>query len=389
MRLKGFSVTLFFLGTTLPAFVSAANFSDIYEQHPYAEAIQYVKEQHIAGGYGDGSFRSDRTINRAEALKLISSAALENDSIERCIRERGLVYKDVSRSDWFAPYICAAESAGIIDAKTQQNFRPADKITVAEIVTMLARAFDVEKDGEASPWFAPYVKGVAKRNAIPSEIRSAGERVTRGQIAEMIWRLKEGVRDRTVANIDDLIERKCTWFEQQDIPAVDEEEVMRQWFSWVNGERELQQLVPYLYDKQLSHTAAMWSALARDKGSITHKRSEQAAYYDYKMITSWFADEGLTFDNNHGSTFTENIGWGVYRCSAQDCTQKMIDALRTTFDMYMNEKTKESRPHYNSLVNAEFTRMGLGLALDTASGKYYATIHYATNITSDPQPLCP
>jgi len=378
-----------FIAAVIPLSVHAAAFSDVYEQHPYAEALLYVKEANIAGGFGDGTFRPDRTINRAEALKLIVSAAIDDEQIERCVRERGMVYDDVSRSDWFAPFVCSAEEKGILDASTQKQFRPADKITIAEVSAMLTRAFSLQKSGEAVPWFAPFVRALGTRNTIPAEVASAGERVTRGQIAEMIWRLQKDVRDRESADTDSLIEDKCRWFEAQNIPSVDDEEITRQWFNWINEERERQDLVPYTYDKQLSHTAYLWSERAAANGAITHKRDGQAAYYDYKMITKWFDDLGLAFKNNSGITFTENIGWGVYRCSATDCTAKLTDAIRTTFDMYMKEKTQQSRPHYNSMVNDEFTRMGLGLYVDSSSGKYYLTAHYATEITSDPQPLCP
>ena len=36
-----------------------ANFSDVSENHPYLEAINYAKENNIVNGYDDGTFRPD------------------------------------------------------------------------------------------------------------------------------------------------------------------------------------------------------------------------------------------------------------------------------------------------------------------------------------------
>lgn len=390
MKPHALRVFCFICSLSAPLIVNAAgSFSDITDAHPYVRSISYVREQGIAGGFGDGTFRSDRTLNRAEALKLIMSATADKEVIDRCLREEGESYDDVARSDWFAPFVCQGVADDVINAKTQNAFRPADKITVAEFSAMLARAFKLNEIGDADPWYAPFMRVLGVRNAIPSAVHSPSERVTRGQAAEMIWRIAEDVRDQPSANVDTLLASQCNWFEQQDVLSVDDEEVVRQWFSWVNAERKANGLAPYSYDKQLSHTAALWSQHARDTGTITHTRPGQTSYYDYNLMKKWFLGFDLAFANEAGSTFTENIGWGMYRCSAGDCTQKMIDSVRTTFDMYMREKGKPNRPHYNSIVNSEFTSMGFGLVTDAATGKYYLTVHYGTEVTSQPDPICP
>jgi hypothetical protein len=373
-----------------PASIEAAEFSDIDALHPNKDAITYLTEKGAVKGFDDGTFRSDRTVNRAEATKIIAAMLIDQKTIDGCIKNEGLPeYNDVSKGDWFAPYICAAAKEGIVIPDKSKNFRPADWITVGEMAAILARSFELEEAGPNDPWFAPSIWALDREKAIPGNIKAAAERVTRGDLAEMVWRLSAKVTDRPIANARDVILAECEWSEDEVIAGVDMQEVTRTWLSWVNDVRSDMGLHLYRPNKQLTHTARVWSVAARDLGSITHKRPMQSAYYDYRLMTDWFESFDLEFDNDAGSTFTENIGWGMYRCTSEDCTQKMISSIRTTFDFFMSEKGKEYRPHYNSIVNGDFTLAGLGIAVDSSSGKYYLTAHYSTDIISDPAPICP
>ena len=100
---------------------------------------------------------------------------------------------------------------------------------------------------------------------------------------------------------------------------------------------------------------------------------------------AWFESLGLEFKNIGGITYTENIGWGPYSCSEEDCTEELEDALRSTFDFFMSEAGQAYRPHYNSVMNNGFKEMGLGIAVDERAKRYYVTVHYGTQIVSGPE----
>jgi uncharacterized protein YkwD len=121
---------------------------------------------------------------------------------------------------------------------------------------------------------------------------------------------------------------------------------------------------------------------------MDHKRYAGSPYYDYAAIEKWFARWGITFKNINHATFTENIGWGVYKCRAKDCTSTMIRAIRTTFDYYLSEKGKKDSAHYRSIMNPNFRIAGVGIAVNQAQGRYYLTVHYATGFTEEPSSLC-
>lgn len=182
--------------------------------------------------------------------------------------------------------------------------------------------------------------------------------------------------------------QRCVPSQDEAIAGVDLSEVRRVWLEWTNAERKAAGLMPLSENPQLNRTAAIWSKTSRDRGEMSHKRDGQTSYYDYPLITKWFAGLGLTFRNVNRMTYSESIGYGPYSCDAADCTQQLISALRTTFDFYMKEKGKSSRPHYNAIVNSRFRLQGMGVAVDPASKRYYVTTHYGTAITSRPAPVC-
>lgn len=193
----------------------------------------------------------------------------------------------------------------------------------------------------------------------------------------------------TVAFAATPLSLSCVPSQDEIIQGVDLTEVRRIWLNWINAERKMEGLKPYALDSQLNRTATIWSQTSRDRGVMSHKREGQTAYYDYPFITKWFSGLGVTFRNAQRMTYSESIGYGPYSCSGEVCTQKLIRAMRSTFNFYMKEKGKAYRPHYNSIVNPTFGIIGIGIAVDPKSKRYYLTTHYGTAITSHPAPVCP
>lgn len=352
------------------------------------EAIRHVQSKGWMTGYADGSFRPDRTVTKAELVKIIVQASGHGEEAERCrLRSTGR-FEDVPQNAWFSKFVCAGMRLDLVKQPPDGMFFPGKKVTLAETAKMISIGMNGMKPEESDPWYEPYVRDVAGKGAVPSDVPSHQSHVSRAQLAEMLWRLSEGRKDLPSTNAQDLLTRACTRFEESQIPGVDLEEVKRTWLGWYNEVRASLQAHPLRSNKQLTRTAYDWSRLAAEQGSITHKRAGQSAYYDYARMTDWFASYDVEFANMNRITFTENIGWGVFQCPKNaDCTKAFTDAVRTTFDMYMAERGKASAPHYNSIVNPEFRELGLGIV--TKGNRYYLTAHYGTSITSTPQPLCP
>lgn len=177
----------------------------------------------------------------------------------------------------------------------------------------------------------------------------------------------------------------CVTINMQEPPAnIDMERVRAAWLGWYNDYRATLDLPAYSSDATLERTASNWSYFSVKRGTIDHKRAWQAPYYDYKAIEKWFSNFNVTFKNVGGKTFTENIGWGPYACSKDDCTDELIASIRTTFDFFLGEKNKANRSHYNTIVNPTFTKMGMGIGIDPVTKRYYLTAHFAAEIENAP-----
>ena len=182
----------------LVAAVPQQPFSDVDPAHANAAAIHYVQMEGIVSGYPDGEFRPENPINRAEFTKIIMETIHpEADVGTEC-------FTDI-RGGWYARYVCAAKQKGIVSGYPDGSFGADRRIGFAEAAKILVHAFGIEAGTDPEVWYRPYVRALADRAAIPLSVVSIGEFITRGEMAEMIWRLKVDVRDRESRTEDSLV----------------------------------------------------------------------------------------------------------------------------------------------------------------------------------------
>lgn len=357
----------------------------------YEEAVRYLYDKKVIQGYSDNTFRADNLINRAEFTKILIESTQDNfDSIKNNYKSD--CFEDVAADQWYAPYICYAKKNDIINGYPNGTFLPAKDINLAEALKILVNVFDVEEGDEGENWYDVYVNAMGNKNYIPSTFKNPSQNVTRGEMSEMMWRVLENKKNQDYVKAEDLlsadnsIDSNCQPM-GENIPAnVDMERVREQWLTWYNEERAALGKYAYVNNPQLHRSATAWAEEMKAKGVMDHKRTGQTEYYDYNMITQWFADLGLVFKNVNRVTHTENIGWGYYSCSESDCTDEVIAMARTSLDFFLSEKNKSYQPHYQSVMSDYFKEIGLGIAFDGT--KYYLAVHYGTEITSEPLAVC-
>ncbi|NJP04051.1 S-layer homology domain-containing protein [Candidatus Gracilibacteria bacterium] len=183
--------TLSFLFTN----ISQARFSDAEAFPAWSyDAIDNVEAEGIMTGFGDGSFRAEKVLNRAEALVLI-------------FRTKGLEYEntstrpqfsDVPEGEWFSDAVAEAANQGWITGFPDGTFRPGQELNRAEFSVILMRAFDMEPDPDNIPvfedvpsqsWFAGccflYAQNELIRRSRVRDFRPE-EGITRAEAAWMI-----------------------------------------------------------------------------------------------------------------------------------------------------------------------------------------------------------
>lgn len=190
---------------TMTPFTQAA-FTDVTVNHFNYDAISYVEGQKIVNGYPDGSFKPDNTVNRAEFTKIIVGALVNADDLERGLR----CFGDVDSSQWYAPYVCEAKIRGWIGGYPDKTFRPTQPISFVEAAKILSGAFELQTRPD-TVWYKPYVEALEVKKAIPVTIKSFDKNITRGELAEMVYRIQSNVTDKestTYAYIADPTNQK-------------------------------------------------------------------------------------------------------------------------------------------------------------------------------------
>lgn len=192
-------------------------FTDVAANSSYNDALTYLKEQGIVSGYADGSFKPGNTINRAEFTKIIAGAVSTETELNDCMAYYASqssymveVFTDVTfamvggnEPDWFFNYVCVAKQKGFIGGYADGSFKPAQNINFVEAAKIITGALGYET-GTTTPWYKTYVDQLDAKNAIPTTIKSFNQNITRGEMAEMMYRLKAGVTDKTSAQYSDL-----------------------------------------------------------------------------------------------------------------------------------------------------------------------------------------
>ncbi|MFQ9308294.1 MAG: N-acetylmuramoyl-L-alanine amidase [Paraclostridium sordellii] len=145
---------------------SKTTFNDIDGHWAKNAIIDFATKGYI-NGYGDGTFKPDNSITRAEFVKILNKAfGYTNVGKEN--------FSDVNPSDWYYNDICIGVNAGYINGYEDNTFKPDKQITREEASKIIATALNLKGDGnlnfkdssEISNWAKPYVDALSDNNII-------------------------------------------------------------------------------------------------------------------------------------------------------------------------------------------------------------------------------
>ncbi|MDP2691636.1 MAG: S-layer homology domain-containing protein [Candidatus Gracilibacteria bacterium] len=181
---------------------SAAPFSDVRSGSVLETMLEYLVEQEIFSGYPDGSFQPARTINRAEALKIIFSTVQILLDDQNAVSS--LPFPDVDKGAWYAPYVALAKLRNIVQGYPDGNFKPGQEVNRAEFIKMAMSALPFfnkipQDSGDAiaqfsdvydEQWYTPHVSAAMtmKFLATTDKLRPT-EPMQRQEAAEIIYNI--------------------------------------------------------------------------------------------------------------------------------------------------------------------------------------------------------
>ena len=170
-------------------------FKDI-KNTEFDEYIRHIHDAGITNGLPDGTFRAESTITRAEAAVMLATALnlkLENTS------EFNNKFKDIN-NHWAKKHINAILEKGIMSGSSNKTFRPNNKISVAEVSTILSKAFVFKTKSQGvftklkkDKWYSPYVQNIFNLKVLTPQDRIyknfiETSSISRGNFAMMLSR---------------------------------------------------------------------------------------------------------------------------------------------------------------------------------------------------------
>src|SRR3989338_5027504 len=186
---------------TLP--LPAVAFSDVKASTQYSTAIEALQSKGVLEGYANGTFKPSDFINRAEFVKVIASAAFDKQLIDDCVDTKNPL-KDVPKDAWFAPFVCVLRSSNAVSGYPDGTFRPGNDINFAEAAKILASTYGQTYNERGEEWYVPTVRLLESAKAIPASVVHLDSELTRGEMAEMIWRLTEKRTDQPTKGLLNL-----------------------------------------------------------------------------------------------------------------------------------------------------------------------------------------
>lgn len=226
-----------FLGlASLPSAAARDAFIDVPPEHPAYQAIEYLAARGVISGYGNGTFRPNNGVVRAEALKVILEPTVSESELSTYTKSS---FSDVSASDWYVRYVqYAYQKKGIIQGPpTVATFNGSRPVTKAEFLKMLFLALDVNPAsyGEiklplafdvqnTNEWFYPYMRyAVSASVTMVSQggVLLPSKTLTRGEMAQLLYRTmlyRDGKRTQPLLDeVQEEIEIIRYNLEKQDI----------------------------------------------------------------------------------------------------------------------------------------------------------------------------
>jgi uncharacterized repeat protein (TIGR02543 family) len=112
-------------------FTTENSYKDVDAKLWYNKAVSSMTKGGYIEGYGDGTFRGQELVSRAEFVTILVRFLGP--------KEGKVKFSDVPTDHWAYTYIATAVRAGLIEGYGDGTFRPDEKITRAEVVTIVNR----------------------------------------------------------------------------------------------------------------------------------------------------------------------------------------------------------------------------------------------------------
>ena len=108
-------------------------FTDVHEEDWFYEDTMFVYEHGLMIGDGDGTFRPDGSLTRAEMVQVLYNWAGKPEVTGNS------PFSDVPNDEWYAKAVIWAANGGVVNGIGEGKFAPEDSVTREQLAAMLYR----------------------------------------------------------------------------------------------------------------------------------------------------------------------------------------------------------------------------------------------------------
>lgn len=146
-------------------------FSDVPTGKYYTDAVQWCYEKGYIKGYGDGTFRPDQNVTRAEMAAIIDSVEDLEHATESGLGNTTNTFSDVPNNVWYTQFVLRCVKYGLMSGYSKTQFGPNDNVNREQAAVILSLVADVVRvdghttfadDASISSWALSSVKPMAE-----------------------------------------------------------------------------------------------------------------------------------------------------------------------------------------------------------------------------------
>lgn len=196
-----------------------------YEKSWAKKEISYMIDKGFISGYGDGSFRADNKMTRAEYYRLINVLVGYSE-------KEDIIYENISQKDWFYEEVQKASKAGYLPDEKEIKFN--ENITRGEVVQIIGKIYNIEENIKSADKFIDSEKISKEIKGILGGLRNKGyivgypdksfkpeSEISRAEVVKILYELlDEDLR------LDE--EEKEDETEEEEKPSLEEKEEIKE-----------------------------------------------------------------------------------------------------------------------------------------------------------------
>ena len=160
----------------------------VYGANVYASSdyeAELLSDLSIMQGDPDGNMRYNDKVSRAECAKIIVAVSKYRDFVD--MENLHSAFKDVTAEHWAAPYVSVGVKNGLFKGYFDATFRPLNKVTYEEAITMLLRVLDYTEQDIGNNWPYDQIDMAKKLGILDGVNKSSGQELTRRDISKMVY----------------------------------------------------------------------------------------------------------------------------------------------------------------------------------------------------------